>query len=189
MKSVLIYDDEPNIRTSIINRLKELGFDTIFECCDAKTAVSMAFENIPNIAIIDAALPQRGGVSAACVIRQKLKIRVILLMSQCDPDTLNQAKTNGITTILSKPFRDQDLLPAIEMATAHTSEVKRLKADVGDLNKAIENMQVIDKAKKVLMRAKGLSESEAFRNLQKLAMDKQKTMRQIAEAIFITEGV
>jgi two-component system, response regulator PdtaR len=187
VRSVLIYDDEPIIRASILDKLKELGFDTLFECCDAKSAVSMAFENIPDIAILDAELPQKGGVSAACVIRQKLKIPVILLMSQCDPDTLNQAKTNGITTILSKPFRGQDLLPAIEMATAHTNEVERLKADLEDLNKAIQNMQIIDKAKKVLMRAKGLSESEAFRSIQKLAMDKQKSMRQIADAIFITK--
>jgi two-component system, response regulator PdtaR len=189
VKSVLICDGEPIIRASILDKLKELGFDTLFECCDAKSALSMACEYLPDIAIMDAAIPQNSGLNAACEIRQKLKIPVILLMSQCDPNTLNQAKTNGITTILNKPLRGQDLLPAIEMATAHANEVKRLKADLEDLNKAIENMQIIDKAKKVLMRSKGLSESEAFRSIQKLAMDKQKSMRQIAEAIFITEGV
>lgn len=183
VKSALIYDDDPTIRTSIKNELKELGFDSICEASDVTSAVSTAFECLPDIAILDAA----GGLNIARELIQKLKTPVILLMSHCDPDTLSQTKKIGITTILGKPFRRQDLLPAIEMALALSKEVELLKADVEELNKTIETQAIIYKAKKALMRSRGLSESEAFRKIQKLAMDKQKSMRQIAEAILISE--
>jgi two-component system, response regulator PdtaR len=165
VRSVLICDGDSAIRTSINNKLEELGIDKIIECCDGMSAVSMASENFPDIAILDAAMPQSGGLNAASEIRQKLKIPVILLMSQCDPDTLNRAIKDGITVTLSKPFRGQDLLPAIELAFAHAEEMERLKADEKDLNSTIENQTIIYKAKKVLMRSEGLSESEAFRKI------------------------
>jgi len=188
VRSVLIYDDEPIIRGSIKNKLRELGFDLIFECCDGNSTVSTACATHPDIAILGAAMTNKDGLSAAREIRQKLKIPVILLVPFCDPDTLNRAKKIGITTILAKPFRGQDLLPAIEMALAHAEEMELLKEHVEGLKKTIESQEIIDKAKEFLQRSHGLSEPVAFRRIQKLAMDKQKSMRQIAEAILISEG-
>lgn len=188
VRSVLICDYEQNVRTNLKNKLKALGFEEIWECSDGDSAVTMAGERLPEIAILDAAIPQKGGLSAAREIMQILKIPVILLMSLCDPDTLRKAKKIGITTILSKPFRGQDLLPAIEMTFAHAEEVELLKDHVEDLKKTVESRKIIDNAKEVLQRSKGLSEFGAFRKIQKLAMEKQKSMRQIAEAILITEG-
>jgi AmiR/NasT family two-component response regulator len=189
VRSVLIYDDDPNIRASIKNNLQELGFDTVFECCNGMSAVSMACDCLPDIAILDAAILQKDGLSATREIRQNLNIPVILLMSQYDPETLDRAKKIGITTILTKPVRGQDLLPAIEIAFAHAEEVKLLNEHVKNLKKTIESQKIIDKAKKVLVRSEGISESESFRKIQKLAMDKQMSMRQIAESILITNGV
>ncbi|MDR3580224.1 MAG: ANTAR domain-containing protein [Oryzomonas sp.] len=183
MISALICDGDPGIRASIRNELKELGFDSISEAVDGKSAVSMAFEGLPDIAIIDAAC----GLNSAREIIQKLRIPVILLMSHYDSDMLNQVKKIGITTTLSKPFRGQDLLPAIEMAVAHAKEVELLKTDVEKLNETIENQAVIYKAKKVLLRSGGLSESDAYRKIQKLAMDTKMSMRQIAETILIND--
>jgi response regulator NasT len=126
VRSVLIYDDEPVIRAGIKTKLKELGFDLILECFDGTSAVSTACETLPDIAILNA-MPRNDGLRAAREIRQKLKIPVILLMSFCDPDTLNRAKKIGITTILAKPFRGEDLLPAIVMAFAHAEELELIK--------------------------------------------------------------
>jgi response regulator NasT len=93
----------------------------------------------------------------------------------------------GIAAFLTKPLREQDLWPAIELAFAHVEEVEALKEQVEDLKDTIESRKVIEKAKGVLMRTQNLSEPEAFRKMQKLAMDKRKSMRQIAEAILLTE--
>jgi response regulator NasT len=189
VRSVLIYDDEPIIRASVKNKLKDLGFELIFECSDGNLVVSTACATLPDIVILDVAMTKKDGLSAAREIRQKLKIPVILLMSFYDPDTLNKAKRIGITTTLAKPFRGQDLLPAIEMAFAHAEEAELLKKHLEELKETIESREIIDKAKEFLQRSHGFSEPEAFRRIQKLAMDKQKSMRQIAEAILITEEV
>ena len=189
MSSVLVCDDAPAVRTSLINRLHELGIDEIFECCNGTEAMSLAREYLPDIAIIDTAISHNAGLCAVREIRQKQKIPVILLMSSYDPDALGRARKIGITTILSKPLREQDLLPAMEMAFAHAKEVKRLNEELEYLEKTIENQNIVCKAKRVLLQSEGLSESEAFRKIQKQAMDRKKTMRQIAEAILNTGQV
>lgn len=187
MRTVLICDDEPVIRMSLKSRLQELGFDEVMECGDGEAAVSMALARIPDIAILDIAMPKKDGISAAQEIRKKLKIPIILLTAGYDADALHKARVSGVAAILTKPLREQDLWPAIELAFAHAAEVEDLKEQVEDLKETIESRKVVERAKGVLMRKHGLSEPEAFRRMQKLAMDKRKSMRQVAEAILLTE--
>jgi two-component system, response regulator PdtaR len=187
MKSVLIADDEPVIRMSLKARLKELGFDEIMECGDGDTAVRTAISRIPDIVILDVSMPGRDGIAAAGEIRKKLKVPILLLTACYDHATVKRAAENGIAAFLTKPLRDQDLWPAIELAVAHASEVEELKEQVEDLKETIETRKVIERAKGVLMKTQGLSEPEAFRKMQKLAMDKRKSMRQVADAILLTE--
>jgi len=189
VKSVLICAEAPIIRARIRNKFGELGVNAIFECCDANSATSTACATLPNIVILDVAKPRNKFLSAAREIRQKLKIPVILLMSFCDPDTLNRVKKIGVTTILTKPFRGQDLLPAMEMAFAHTKEMERLKESLAELKRAIMIRKLIGKAKELLQRTQGISEPAAYRKIQKLAMDTRKSMRQIALEILITGGL
>lgn len=188
MRSVLVCDDEPIILRSLKNKLKELGFDEILECGDGAKAVELAVSRLPDIAILDVAMPGLDGISAAREIRKMLKIPIILLTACYDPDTVKRAGECGIAAFLAKPLREQDLWPAIELAFAHAEEIEALKEQVEDLKETIESRKVIEKAKGVLMRSHGLSEPEAFRKMQKLAMDKRKSMRQIAEAILLTES-
>lgn len=187
MRTVLIADDEPVIRLSLKNKLKELGFDEIIECGDGNAALTTAISRVPDLAILDVAMPGKDGVTAAVEIRKKLKIPIILLTACYDPETVKRAKEAGISGILTKPLRDQDLWPAIEIAFGHVDEVEELKEQVEDLKEAIETRKVVERAKGALMKSQGLTEPEAFRKMQKLAMDKRKSMRQVAEAILLTE--
>ena len=188
MKTVLICDDEPVIRMSMKNRLKDLGFDEVIECGDGEAAVRLALEKLPDIAILDVSMPKMDGITAAAAIRKKLRIPIILATACCDAETVKRAGETGVAAFLAKPVRDQDLWPAIELAFAHNDEVEHLKEQVQDLQDTIESRKVIEKAKGVLMKTHGLSEPEAFRRMQKLAMDKRKSMKQIAEAILLTES-
>ncbi len=188
MRTVLICDDEPVIRMSLKNKLKELGFDEIIECGDGETAVKLALDRLPDMAILDVAMPGMDGITAASTLRTKLKIPIVFLTAAYDPETVSRAREAGIAAFLTTPLRAQDLWPAIELAFAHADEVAALKEEVEDLKELIENRKVIEKAKGVLMRSQGLSEPEAFRRMQKLAMDKRKSMRQIAEAILLTDS-
>lgn len=188
MRSVLICDDEPIIRMSLKNKLKELGFNEIIECGDGEAAVQTALARVPDIAILDVSMPKKDGITAALEIRRRLKIPIILLTACFDSDTVKRSRESGIAALLTKPLREQDLWPAIELAFAHSEEVETLKEEVEDLKESIESRKVIEKAKGALMRSQGLSEPDAFRKMQKLAMDKRKSMRQIAEAILLTES-
>lgn len=187
MRTVLICDDEPVIRMSLKNKLQDIGFDEIIECGDGEAAVAMALSRLPDMAILDIVMPKKDGISAAMEIRKKLKIPIIFLTAAYDAETVHKAKEAGIAAFLTKPLREQDLWPAIELAFAHSEEVESLKEQVEELKETIESRKVVEKAKGILMRAQGLSEPEAFRRMQKLAMDKRKSMRQIAEAILLTE--
>ncbi len=188
MRTVLICDDEPVIRKSLKNMLEKVGFDEIMECGDGEAAVATALSRLPDMAILDIAMPKMDGITAACEIRKKLKIPIIFLTAAYDVDTVQKAKEAGVAAYLTKPLREQDLWPVIELAFAHAEAMETLKEEVEDLKEIIESRKVIEKAKGVLMRNQGFSEPEAFRRMQKLAMDKRKSMRQIAEAILLTEA-
>lgn len=182
-KSILICDDEALIRINLKSMLEDLGFDEILECEEGGKAVEMALASFPDMAILDVAMPGMDGITAAAEIRKKLKIPIMLLTSACDSATVKRASASGIAAYLTKPLRRQDLLPAIEMALSHAEEIDSLKEKIEDLRELIENRKIIEKAKGVLMEKGRVSEAEAYRIMQKDAMDRRKTLLQIAVGI------
>lgn len=183
MKTILICDDEPVIRMSLKAMLLEIGFDEVLECGDGKSAVEMALASFPDMAVLDVAMPKMDGISAAVEIRKKLKIPIMLLTNCYDGQTVKRAAECGIAAFLTKPLREQDLLPAIEMAAAHCDEVEGLREKIEDLREVIENRKIIEKAKGLIMEKERLSEADAYRAMQKLAMDRRKSLRQVADGI------
>ena len=182
-KTILICDDEPLIRMTLKGMLADLGFDEILECGDGAKAVEMALGCFPDMAILDVAMPGMDGITAATEIRKKLKIPIMLLTSACDSATVKRASASGTAAYLTKPLRQQDLLPAIEIALQHVDEVETLKEKIDDLRELIENRKIIEKAKGLLMEKNRIPEAEAYRIMQKTAMDKRKTLLQVANAI------
>ena len=182
-RSILICDDEPLIRMNLKSMLTDLGFDEILECGDGAKAVELALVSFPDLAILDVAMPGMDGISAAIEIKKKLKIPIMLLTSACDSATVKRASASGIAAFLTKPLRQQDLLPAIEIALQHVEEVEELKEKIYDLRELIENRKIIEKAKGVLMEKNHVSEGDAYRLMQKEAMDKRRSLLQIAVGI------
>ena len=182
-KTILICDDEPVIRMNLKAMLKDIGFDDVLECGDGKRAVEMALASFPDMAVLDITMPEMDGITAATEIRKKLKIPILLLTNSYDAQTAKRAAACGVAAFLTKPLRAQDLLPAIEMALAHSEQVEDLKEKVEDLRETIENRKIIEKAKGLLMEQGRISEADAYRAMQKIAMDKRKSLRQVADGI------
>jgi response regulator NasT len=182
-KTILICDDEPVIRMNLKAMLKDIGFEDVLECGDGKKAVEMALACFPDMAILDISMPEMDGITAVHEIRKKLKIPILLLTNSYDAQTAKRAAESGVAAFLTKPLRQQDLLPAIEMALAHTEEVEDLKEKVEDLKETIENRKIIEKAKGMMMEQGRISEADAYRAMQKMAMDKRKSLRQVADGI------
>ena len=183
MKNILICDDEPILRKNLKAMLAELGFDDVLECGDGKSAVEMALASYPDLAILDVSMPGMDGITAATEIGKKLKIPMVLLTNAYDAATVKRASEAGIAAFLTKPLRKQDLLPAIEIALHHVEQVEELKEKIEDLRETIENRKIIEKAKGMLMEKDRLSEAEAYRAMQKMAMDQRKSLRQVADGI------
>jgi len=182
-RSILICDNEPLVRTNLKGMLFDIGFDEVLECGDAVNAVDTVLGRFPDMAILDFAMPGMDGITAAVEIKKKLKIPIMLLAHTCDSATVKRAAASGIAAFLTKPLRRQDLLPAIEIALKHAEEIENLKEKIDDLSEIIENRKIIEKAKGVLMEKNRVSEAEAYRIMQRSAMDKRKTLLHVANSI------
>lgn len=168
--------------------LIELGFAQILESADSQRALALAVDHVPDVAIIDTAAAGKDWFQTLSTIRERVKIPVILLGGDFSSDSVEKAIAAGAGGFLAKPVRKEELWPAIEIAAVHNHELEELKERVAVLEGALESRKVVEKAKGLLIREHGLSEPDAFRRMQKLAMDKRTTLVKIAEAILLTGG-
>ncbi len=188
MKNALICTATPHEGECLKFMLNGLGFAEILESVDNDRALALAIDCLPELVIIDVAAKGKGWLPTVASIREKLRIPVILLGKGFSTEAIEQAIAAGAGGFLTKPLRKEELWPAIELAAVHSHEVEELKDKVAELEGALENRKTIEKAKGLLMHENGLSEPEAFRRMQKLAMDKRTSLKKIAEAILLTEG-
>lgn len=186
---VIIADDESLIRMDLREMLTNLGYLVVGEVGDGRSAVNLARELRPDIVLMDIKMPDMDGIEAAKVLTEERVAPVLLLSAYSQQELVQRAQQAGVTGYLVKPFRESDLAPAIEVALARFSEFRAMEREVGDLQGALETRKAVDRAKGILMDTQGLSETEAFRKIQKMSMDNRKSMRTVAEAIILAHQV
>lgn len=186
---ILIADDESIIRLDLKNILEKMGHTVVAEASDGKTAVELARSASPDLAILDIKMPQMDGLDAAILITEGKICPVILLTAYSQRDLIDRAKEAGVFGYLVKPFKEGDLLPAMEIAISRYQEMEALAKEVGSLQDALETRKLVDRAKGILMDRRGMREQEAFRWIQAQSMNSRKTMREIAEAVILTQDV
>jgi AmiR/NasT family two-component response regulator len=180
---VLIAEDEAIIRLDLKEMLEEEGFSVVGEASDGEAAVRLAREETPDLVIMDVKMPGMDGLTAAERIVAEELSAVLILTAFSQRDLVHRAAEAGAIGYLVKPFQKSDLVPAIEVALARNAELSALRRESADLSERLEARKVIDRAKGTLMDAQGLSEGEAFRLIQKRAMDERRSMRAVAEDI------
>jgi response regulator NasT len=186
-RRVVIAEDEALIRLDLAEMLGEEGYDVVGQAGDGETAVALAEEHRPDLVVLDVKMPRLDGIAAAQRIAEQRIAPVVILTAFSQRDLVERARDAGAMAYLVKPFTKDDLLPAIEMAVSRFSELQMLEAEVADLTERLETRKAVDRAKAVLQRQLELSEPEAFRWIQKTAMDLRLSMRQVAEGV-ITHG-
>jgi AmiR/NasT family two-component response regulator len=182
---VIIADDESLIRMDLREMLQNLGYLVVGEVGDGRSAVNLARELRPDVVIMDIKMPDMDGIDAAKVLTEEYIAPVILLTAYSQRDLVDRAKEAGVVGYMVKPFRESDLVPAIEVALARFKEFEALHKEVDDLQVALETRKLVDRAKGILMDTQGLSEAEAFRKIQKMSMNTRKPMKEVAEAIIL----
>ncbi len=186
-RRVLIAEDEALIRLDLREMLEEEGFVVVGEAADGEQAVALASELMPDIVICDIKMPRMDGIAAAGHIVSARIAPVVMLTAFSQRDLVERARDAGAMAYLVKPFQKRELLPAIEMATSRFAEIKALEAEVSGLRERLEARKLIERAKGTLMARHGLSEPDAFRWIQRAAMDNRTSMRAVAELV-LTES-
>ena len=182
-RRVVIAEDETLIRMDLAEMLGEEGYDVAGEAGDGARAVELAQELRPDLVILDVKMPVLDGIAAAERIAQARIAPVVILTAFSQRDLVERARDAGAMAYLVKPFTKSDLIPAIEMAVSRFAELAILEREVADLTERLDTRKAIDRAKGVLQKDLGLSEPDAFRWIQKTAMDLRLSMRQVADGV------
>ena len=184
---ILVAEDETLIRMDLVEMLTEAGYEVIAQATNGEEAIALANEHKPDLAILDVQMPVLDGISAAEKIIAIAPVLMLTAFSQ--RELVDRARDAGVMAYVVKPFTISDLVPAIEIAISRHSQMRSLADEVADLHDRLENRKVIDRAKGILMKALNLSEPEAFSWIQRAAMDRRLTMKQVAEAVISPNAV
>ncbi|MCW2753998.1 MAG: response regulator receiver [Marmoricola sp.] len=187
-RRVVIAEDEALIRLDLAEMLAEEGYDVVAAVEDGEQAIARTEELRPDLVILDVKMPRLDGIAAAERIASQRIAPVVMLTAFSQRDLVERARDAGAMAYLVKPFGKSDLVPAIEMAVSRFAELQLLEAEVADLSDRLETRKVVDKAKGVLQEKLGLSEPDAFRWIQKTAMDLRLSMREVADGV-VEHGV
>jgi len=189
MKRVLIADDESVIRMDLRELLEEAGYEVVAEAADGATALDLARQEKPDVAVLDVKMPRLDGIQAAEAITRERLCPVLILTAYNEPQAVSRAADAGVMAFLSKPYHERDLIAGLEVAKARFDQMIALEQEVGKLEDTLRTRKLVDRAKALLMERHGMREPEAFRAIQKTAMNQRRTMRQVAEAIILAAEI
>jgi response regulator NasT len=187
-RRVVIAEDEALIRMDLAEMLAEEGYDVVGQAADGAAAVGLAEQERPDLVILDVKMPVLDGIAAAEQIARARIAPVVILTAFSQRELVDRARDAGAMAYLVKPFTRTDLVPAIEIAISRFRELTVLEQEIADLGDQLAARKAVDRAKGELQKELGLSEPEAFRWIQKTAMDLRRSMREVAEGV-VEHGV
>jgi response regulator NasT len=183
---ILVAEDETIIRLDLVEMLTEAGYEVIAQAENGAIAVELAKQHKPDLAILDIKMPEMDGITAAEQITSIAPVLILTAFSQ--REIVELARDAGVMAYVVKPFSINDLVPAIEIAISRHKQMKSLESEVADIYERLETRKIIDRAKGILMKAMNMSEPESFSWIQKTAMDRRISMKEVANAIISPEA-
>src|ERR671926_693213 len=185
---ILVAEDETIIRLDLKALLERAGFDVCAEARDGEEAVALARSERPDVAVLDVKMPKLDGIEAARRILDERPIPIVMLTAYGQDELVQRAAEAGVFGYLVKPFREQDLVPAIRTARARHEELLALRDEAASLAEALTARKAIERAKGLLMTKEGLTEQEAFARLRKASQLSGRPLKVVAEAVVATLG-
>jgi len=182
-KRILVAEDEAIIRLDLAEILTEAGYDVVGQASNGEQAVTMTRDLAPDLVIMDVKMPVLDGITAAERIGAERICPVVMLTAFSQTELVERARDAGVMAYVVKPFTAADVTPAIDIALSRWGELKALESEIADLGDRLETRKAVDRAKGVLMTKLKITEAEAFRWIQKTAMDRRMGMREVAEAV------
>jgi len=167
--------------------LQRQGYVVVGEATDGQMAVDLARQLHPDIVVMDIKMEPVDGISASRILTEERIAPVLLITAYTNPELIEGAKDAGVFAYVAKPFTEVQLVPQIELALSRFSEFRSLLKEAGDARSALEDRKIVERAKGVLMQTQRMTEADAYRHIQRLSMNNRRTMREIAEAILLTQ--
>ncbi|GAB4447679.1 MAG: response regulator [Chloroflexi bacterium OHK40] len=186
---LVIADDESIIRLNLKETLVGLGYLVVGEAGDGVSVINIARELKPDLVLMDIKMPKLDGIQAAKILTEEKIAPVVLLTAYSDRELVERAKEAGVVNYVVKPFREAELLPAIDIAMARYQEFLEMDRQIADLKETLDTRKIVERAKGILMDTQGLKEAEAFRKIQQLSMNTRKSMKEIAQAILLANEI
>lgn len=183
---ILIAEDETIIRLDVRTLLEKAGHEVVAEARDGEEAVALAAEHDPDLIVMDVRMPHLDGIEAARQISDRRPVPIVMLTAYAEEDLVTRASEAGAFAYLVKPFREVDLLPALNTARARFEELSALREEAADLAEALASRKAVERAKGILMRKDGIDEAEAFRRIRAASQKTGRTMRVVADALVAT---
>ena len=183
---ILIAEDETIIRLDARTLLEKAGHEVVAEARDGEEAVALAAEHDPDLIVMDVRMPHLDGIEAARQISDRKPVPIVMLTAYAEEDLVTRASEAGAFAYLVKPFREVDLLPALNTARARFEELSALREEAADLTEALASRKAVERAKGILMRKDGIDEAEAFRRIRAASQKTGRTMRVVADALIAT---
>ena len=180
---VVIAEDEAIIRLDLKETLEEEGYDVVGETGRGDEAVDLVKRLEPDLAILDIKMPGMDGLEAARAISAERGAAVLILTAFSQRDLIEQARDAGALAYLVKPFQKSELIPAVEVALGRFAEMKALAEENSSLTEQLATRKLVDRAKGILMDKHGMAEAEAFRFVQKTAMDSRRSLADVAQSV------
>ena len=181
--NIVIADNESIIRMDLKEMLEEAGHTVVGESINGIKAIELTRKLKPDLVIMDIKMPEMDGITAAKIIADEKLAPVILLTAFSQKNIVEKAKHAGVLAYLVKPIRQDSLFPAIEIAMSRFAEIQQLEHDLNNVKNSLQMRKTLDRAKGILIDAYNISESEAYRRIQKYSMAKRKSIKEVAEAI------
>ena len=182
---ILIVDDESIIRIDLRERLTQMGHEVVGEAWSGEEAIIRAHELKPDLIFLDIKMPGMDGLEALAYINEQGARPVIILTAFSDRTFIEKAAELGAAAYIMKPFEEHQILPAIHLAVSHFEELQSLRAENESLKETVEVSRLVNKAKTLLAEHEGLTENQAFRKIQKMSMDRNKKMKDVANAVIL----
>lgn len=184
----VVAEDETLIRLDLVEVLTGAGYTVVAEAGDGRAAVAAVREHRPDVVVMDVRMPVMDGIAAATEIAAERLAPVVMLTAFSQRELVERARSAGAMAYVVKPFTENDLVPAVELAVARFEELRGLEAEVRDLGERLETRKLVDRAKSLLQERMHLSEADSFRWIQKTSMDRRLTMREVAQTVIDQVG-
>ncbi len=184
MKTAFVVDDEPITRMDLSQMLEELGFRVVGQAADGFDAIELCRQHRPDVVLMDIKMPIFDGLFASeVIVDEDLAGCVVLLTAYCDGELIERANQIGVTGYMVKPVEQRLLLPAIQVAIAQSQRLRHARCEAADARRQLEAGKLVDRAKALVAAERGVTEAEAYRELQRMAMDKRCTLASLAKAV------